>query len=634
MLRKLLIAVSLVGVALLVGNHQPAAANAQAAVFWNRLGSVNELANSEIGPPVQQISYKYSDWQEARIAPAMFGDGLYVNHDTREGWANDGANFFAIDMHQIAVTPVEGTIEFWFNYQYDSSFYNTAFFLMMLDQLAPHFPTGYPPQTGIDISLQWNGWSGPDRKFFSASLWSPENQYADARSAPWTAGPGGPYAFVSGQLMHFAIVWNVNGIDGTADTLRLYVNGALAAADTRTWNATYPFRHYLYIGSLPNRYNWDTYYNAIKGVTDDLIIYNYAKISFDDRFVEGPPLAVAHDDAYSLAEDAVLVLAAPGVLANDDYAAGLTPSVVSAPQHGSVALAADGSFSYTPAPNYHGPDSFGYAIASRPGVLSAATVALTITPVNDPPVANPDAAATDSADWLTIAVLANDSDIEGDVLGVVAVTDGANGHVTFDAASVTYTRNAGFNGSDSFTYTVSDGNGGTASGQVTVQLTPDLNLPDGVTIGSNVAIDPSASIGQGVVIGDNVTLAADVTLQPNAQIGSGSSLATGVTVQRGATIGADCTIGADSTIKRDVAIGDGATVGSDFTIDAGVTIGAGFTAGDHVKVNKDTQIGDNVTLGDNVTIGKNVTIGDKVTIGNGVTIAKNSVILAGSVIPG
>ncbi|MCP5118223.1 MAG: hypothetical protein GY953_46000, partial [bacterium] len=74
-------------------------------VFWNKLESEENIENSEIGPGLQLTSYIYSDWEEAEIAPALFGNGLFINHDTNEGLSNDGANFFALNVHDIGLTP-------------------------------------------------------------------------------------------------------------------------------------------------------------------------------------------------------------------------------------------------------------------------------------------------------------------------------------------------------------------------------------------------------------------------------------------------------------------------------------------------------------------------------------------------
>ena len=71
-----------------------------------------------------------------------------------------------------------------------------------------------------------------------------------------------------------------------------------------------------------------------------------------------PP--VSADDTYATDEDTALTIAAPGVLANDSDLDGdaLTATVVTGPSHGTLTLNSDGSFTYTPAVNYHGPDSF------------------------------------------------------------------------------------------------------------------------------------------------------------------------------------------------------------------------------------------------------------------------------------
>ena len=96
-------------------------------------------------------------------------------------------------------------------------------------------------------------------------------------------------------------------------------------------------------------------------------------------------------------------------------------------------------------------------------------------PPNQLPVAVDDAAATAEDTAATIDVLANDADPDSDALQVASVTQPANGVVVNNEGSVTYTPNGGFIGDDSFSYTVSDGNGGTDTGVVTITVSASAN---------------------------------------------------------------------------------------------------------------------------------------------------------------
>jgi VCBS repeat-containing protein len=106
--------------------------------------------------------------------------------------------------------------------------------------------------------------------------------------------------------------------------------------------------------------------------------------------------------------------------------------------------------------------------------LGTDQVVLTVLPApNAPPVAGNDTAQTDAGQKVTIAVLSNDSDADTDPLTVTSVTQGARGAVTLNADNtVSYTPQAGTSGTDSFTYKLSDGLGGTATGTVTVTVKP------------------------------------------------------------------------------------------------------------------------------------------------------------------
>jgi len=205
---------------------------------------------------------------------------------------------------------------------------------------------------------------------------------------------------------------------------------------------------------------------------------------------------VAGNDAAQTAENTAVTI---DVLANDSDPDGdpLTVLFASQPQHGTATVGLDGRITYRPDPDYHGPDLFSYAVADGRGGVAMATVSLSVTPVNDAPIANPDALATRTALPVVIDAVANDTDVDGDVLRIDGVGQPANGMVALNAdGTLTYTSNAGFVGQDSFTYTISDGNGGQASSTVTVDVT-DVNsnfAPIAVNDLVNLLVDQLATI--------------------------------------------------------------------------------------------------------------------------------------------
>jgi hypothetical protein len=114
------------------------------------------------------------------------------------------------------------------------------------------------------------------------------------------------------------------------------------------------------------------------------------------------------------------------------------------------------------------------AISPTPEV---ALVCAAAPPPNRPPVAVADVAITSAGVPVIVAVLANDSDPDGNPITVTAVTDGSGGTVANNGSSVTYTPGAGFTGADAFSYTIADGAGGTATAPVTVTVNPPANVP-------------------------------------------------------------------------------------------------------------------------------------------------------------
>ena len=229
---------------------------------------------------------------------------------------------------------------------------------------------------------------------------------------------------------------------------------------------------------------------------------------------------VAAADAYWTDEGAVMNMAAPGVLANDTLN-GPNPRavLVAGPSHGALVLNADGSFTYAPSSDYNGADSFTYMVVTDSMSSQAATVSLTVTPVNDVPVAADDAASTFVNTPAVINVLANDSDIDGDALTTVLAASPQNGTVAVNAdQSVTYTPNAGFVGNDAFTYSASDGSA--LSGPATVTVTVS-DQPQAV--GDSYAINEDTTLNvasPGVLGNDQLTGVASAVLVTPPSSGS------------------------------------------------------------------------------------------------------------------
>jgi VCBS repeat-containing protein len=235
--------------------------------------------------------------------------------------------------------------------------------------------------------------------------------------------------------------------------------------------------------------------------TDGQANGNVATITLTVAPVNDAP--VAANDSYATNEDTALTVATAGVLANDTDVDGdqLTARLVSGPAHGTLALNANGSFTYTPNANYNGSDSFTYQ--ANDGVLNSnvAIVNLAVNTVNDPPAANDDIAGVRTAQLLSIdaahGVLANDTDAESNALSVSAVNgsaanvgrpiSGAHGVLLLNAnGSYNYVGLSGEQDDghrltqDTFTYTASDGHGGTSSAALTITLfNPNQNYSRG-----------------------------------------------------------------------------------------------------------------------------------------------------------
>jgi Ca2+-binding RTX toxin-like protein len=201
---------------------------------------------------------------------------------------------------------------------------------------------------------------------------------------------------------------------------------------------------------------------------------------------------VAADDSYSVEEDTALTVAAVGLLGNDSDADGdqLHAILVSGPAHGTVTLTQAGAFTYTPAANFNGPDSFTYKANDDAADSNIATVTINVAAVNDAPAATDGSYNVSEDNVLTVAaagVLDGDTDADGDPLTAVLVAGPAHGSLALNAdGSFSYAPNANFFGADTFTYTANDSTADSNVATVIIDVAP---VNDGVTITGSAKAD-------------------------------------------------------------------------------------------------------------------------------------------------
>ncbi|WP_459076314.1 tandem-95 repeat protein [Vibrio parahaemolyticus] len=224
------------------------------------------------------------------------------------------------------------------------------------------------------------------------------------------------------------------------------------------------------------------------------------------------PVADIVADSATVVEDTSTIIK---VLGNDTFEG--TDKVVSldtnnGPANGTVSVNPDGSVTYTPNDNYHGTDSFTYIVTSG-GVSESTTVSVDVTPVNDVPVAKDDIATTQEDTAVTIDVLPNDSDVDGDKLSIESASvPKEQGTVEVVDGKLVFTPAENFNGDAEITYTVTDGQL-TDEAKVTVTVNPVNDAP-------TIKVDAVESIIEDAVSTDTVvaTLTVRDTDTPEDQL--------------------------------------------------------------------------------------------------------------------
>jgi len=241
------------------------------------------------------------------------------------------------------------------------------------------------------------------------------------------------------------------------------------------------------------------------GLSDSLTLFAITVTNVNDA-----PVAV--NDYITTDEDttvAINILINDSDLDDDD----LTVDSQTA-TNGSLVLNNDQTLSYTPNANFNGTDTISYTISDGNGGADSADVIVTVTSINDEPIALDDVATIFEGESVTMAVLDNDTDDDNDTLSIITA-DAANGSVVINANnSLTYTPLMTFVGVENIVYTLQDGNGGQAAATfvvsvnpvaITIRGTPETALLEGEVY----------SFTPNVQASDNVTYTFSISNQPN-----------------------------------------------------------------------------------------------------------------------
>lgn len=262
-----------------------------------------------------------------------------------------------------------------------------------------------------------------------------------------------------------------------------------------------------------------------------------------------PPNVLA--DVATTDEDLAVII---DVLANDDDSGdpdgGINPAttaLVTTPVNGTATVdPASGAITYTPTPNFYGADTFQYQVCDigtpLPSKCGTATVNITVNPINDAPVAANDQATTNEDVPITIPIFGNDNDIDGNLVPAsIVTTPPISGTLTVQPdGSILYTPSPNFNGTDSFTYQVSD------DGTPLPALTSNVAT---VNITIQAVNDPPVATDDTAITNEDIPVLIDVLANDNDDLDVGSSLdLSALTVATEPQHG-EATVNADGTIQ-------------------------------------------------------------------------------------
>ena len=212
---------------------------------------------------------------------------------------------------------------------------------------------------------------------------------------------------------------------------------------------------------------------------------------------------IADPQSIGVDEEGSVAIALTG---SDQDSDPITFQIVDAPLHGNLTGTAP-NLSYTPDANYNGDDSFTFNVNDGTDDSVLATVSLTVNPVNDAPTANAQSVSTPEDSQLAITLSGND--IDGDSLSYIIVDGPANGTLIGSGANRTYTPDANFNGGDSFTFKVNDGQVDSPVVTVSIDVTAVNDAPVATADSYSLDQDTTLSVAAPGVLGNDSDVDGD-----------------------------------------------------------------------------------------------------------------------------
>jgi len=346
------------------------------------------------------------------------------------------------------------------------------------------------------------------------------------------------------------------------------------------------------IGLTPNlTYTPNANFNGTDSFTflanDGVLDSNTATISITVNAINDAP--VAQNQSVTAQEDTAL----DGQLtATDVDGDALTFSFQQQASNGVVVVQANGVFSYTPNNNYNGNDSFTFIVNDGTVDSTDTTVSITVNATNDVPIAVEQSITTDED--VDVSITLTGSDIDGDTLTYQVVVQPTQGILTGAAPNLTYQPNAGYNGSDSFTFRANDGTIDSADATVDIVINPvnDIPIANAISVTTDEDVNTAITLIGSDIDGDTLTYqtvnqpsngtltgaAPNLTYQPNADFNGPDSFT--YRVNDGTTDSADATVQITITATNDLPVANAQSVTTNEDTDVVITLAGSDKDGD------------------------------------------------------